>query len=100
VRCLRQDLLSKEKHLLLERTTLTENYIAVATVPHAGSAMTCHHFDHKSSPSVKVMDRLTEAVEVAAKAADEEDVEDAADVEVEVRLPERKTKIGGAPSGK
>jgi hypothetical protein len=46
------------------------------------------------------MDRLTEAVEVAAKAADEEDVEDAADVEVEVRLPERKTKIGGAPSGK
>jgi hypothetical protein len=45
--------------------------------------MTCHLSDHKSSPSVKVMDRPTEAVEVAAKAVGEEDVEDVADVAVE-----------------
>ena len=77
--CLKLGSLLRVKHLLLEPTPLTENYIAAATVPHAGSAMTCHHFARKFSPSVKAMDRLAAAAEVAVEAAIEADVEDEED---------------------
>ncbi len=92
VKYLRQGSLLKVKHPQLEHTTLTENCIAAAIAPHAGSAMTCHLSDHKSSPSVKVMDRPTEAVEVAAKAVDEEDVEDVV-VEEGGRYQKEKRKL-------
>jgi hypothetical protein len=85
VKYLRQGLLLKVKHLLLEHTTLKGNYFAAATAPHAGSATTCHHFAHKSSPSVKVMDRLAAAAEAAVEVAVEADVEDVVDEEGDIR---------------
>jgi hypothetical protein len=83
VKCLRRVSLSRVQHPPLEHTTLTENYIAAATAPHVGSAMTCQRFDRKFWPSVKVMDRLTMAADVAVEAADVVDVEDVEDVEDE-----------------
>jgi hypothetical protein len=56
-----------------------ENYIAAATVPQDGSAMICPHFAHKSSPSVKAMDRLVAAevvVEEVVEAVVSQDEED------------------------
>ncbi len=77
--CLKLGALLKVKHLPLELTPQTENCIAAATVQQDGSAMTCPHFAHKSSPSVKAMDRL-----VAAEVVVEEAVEEVVEVEEEV----------------
>jgi hypothetical protein len=75
----------KAKHLLLGHPPLTENYIAAATVPHAGSAMTCHLSAHKSRPFAKAMEHLAEAAEVAIEAAVMADVEDAAAEEDDIK---------------
>jgi hypothetical protein len=79
--CLKLGALLKVKHLLLELTPQTENHVAAAAVPQDGSAMMCPQFAHKSSPSVKAMDRL-----VAAEVVVEEAV-----VEVEEKVEEDDT---------
>jgi hypothetical protein len=71
---------------------LTEDYIVAATAPHAGSAMTCHHFAHKLSPSVKAMDCLAAAAEVAIGAVDAEDVEDVEHEEHEEDVTRKKSE--------
>ena len=76
VRYPKQVSLLKVKHLPLAHTTLTGNYIAAATVPPAGSVMTCHLSAHRFRPYVKVMEHPAAGVAVeVAVVAGVEDVE-------------------------